>query len=65
MPSFEQQYYLGNASWLERRRRDLRLLASLLRGLYWYATAGTRLRRGYRKARQQGRVLWLDDESAP
>jgi hypothetical protein len=45
-------------SWLARDLRRLRRLAQIA---YAYWTAGSRLRRAYRKAETEGTTLWLDE----
>lgn len=60
MPSFEKEYYLGNAGPMARLRRDLRLAAYLVTKIVQYFTFGRRLRRALRAARDRGTPLDVD-----
>ena len=60
MPSFENEYYLGNAGVWTRLRRDLRLAAYLATKMVQYFTFGRRLRRALRAAHDRGVPLDVD-----
>jgi hypothetical protein len=46
-------------------RRDLALLRRLAAIAVYYATAGVRLRRTYRRCQARGETLWLDAGDGP
>ncbi len=58
--SFEQRFYLGQASPWRRLRRDLRLAAHLLGSAWWWLVVGARVRRRYRAAQRRGEVFRLE-----
>ena len=61
MASFEQEFYLENPTRWQSLKRDLRLLAWLARPALDWMTRGVRVRRAYRRARQTGTQLVLED----
>ncbi len=60
MSSFEERFYLGQASPWRRLRRDLRLAAHLLGSAWWWLVVGARIRRRYRAAERRGEVFRLE-----
>ena len=60
MSSFEERFYLGQASAWSRLRRDLRLAAYLLGSAWWWLVVGARVRRRYRAAERRGEVFRLE-----
>ncbi len=60
MSSFEERFYLGQASPWRRLRRDLRLAAYLLGTAWWWLVVGARVRRRYRAAQRRGEVFRLE-----
>lgn len=60
MSSFEERFYLGQASRWRRLRRDLRLAAYLLGTAWWWLVVGARVRRRYRAAQRRGEVFRLE-----
>ncbi len=62
MPTFEQMFYLREAGWWPRARRNFRLLR-FLAGIVWtYWTVGRRLRAELRRQEAGGGTIWLDGE---
>ena len=61
MSSFEERYYLGNASRRQRLLRDWRLCRESLSFLLLWLRDGGRIRRAYRKASEAGKPLALED----
>jgi len=60
MSSFEERFYLGQASLRRRLGRDLRLAAYLLGLAWWWLIVGAGVRRRYRAAQRRGQVFRLD-----
>jgi hypothetical protein len=60
MASFEDDYYLGNATRRARLRRDVRLAFYLAGKTLQYFTFGRRIRRALRGARARGEELKVD-----
>ena len=60
MSSFEERFYLGQASAWRRLWRDLRLAAYLLGSVWWWLAVGARVRRRYRAAERRGEVFRLE-----
>ncbi|MFK7732502.1 MAG: hypothetical protein AB8B48_12860 [Pseudomonadales bacterium] len=61
MSSFEDRFYLENPTFIEKVRRNARLLLSLLIAAAMWLFKGFRLRRALRKASQEGATLKLED----
>ncbi len=51
-----------SGGFLNKLRRDLRLLASIARMLLQYFTEGRRVRNKYRQQARLGEVLWLNEQ---
>ncbi len=47
-----------------RIRRDLAVLASLAKMIFYYWTVGGRIRKGYRECQARGEIYWVDEEPA-
>ncbi len=62
MPSFEERFYLENASVAQRLRRDLALIGSLIAAAWAYIWPGIKVRRAYRRALREGTPLSLDEQ---
>ena len=60
MSSFEERFYLGEASRRRRLGRDLRLAAHLLGLAWWWLVVGAGVRRRYRAAQRRGQVFPLE-----
>lgn len=60
MASFEDEYYLGDASRWTRLRRDFRLAVYLGGKIVQYVTFGRRIRRALRAAQATGEALKVD-----
>ena len=61
MPSFEDRFYLQNASFLQRAQRNLRLLWFIGCSAWAYLWPGLKLRRAYRRAEREGGVVSLEE----
>lgn len=61
MSSFEQRYYVRNATLLQRLRRDVRLAWENLSFLFLWLTRGRRIRRAYRRAQDADTQLIIED----
>jgi hypothetical protein len=59
--TFEDRYYLGDATWQRRLWRDLRIIGGSARFLWTWLTLGGRMRRALRGAEREQRVLNLED----
>lgn len=59
--TFEDRYYLGDASWPRRLWRDLRIIGSSARFLWLWFTLGGKMRRALREAERGQRLLNLED----
>ena len=60
MPTYEQMFYLREASRWQRFRRDLRLLRMLAKVALIYIFPGTVIRRRYKSMKARGETFWLD-----
>lgn len=60
MRTIDDQVTAGGSAW-GRGREDLRLLLRILRMLFGYFTAGSRIRREYRAKEAAGETYWVDD----
>ena len=60
MAGFEAEYVLGEATRLERLKRDWRLGKHMLRILWMWMTVGRRLRRATREAEAAGTSFKID-----
>ena len=47
-----------------RLRRDLAVLISLAKMIFYYWTVGGRIRKGYRECQARGEIYWVDEEPA-
>ena len=61
MPSFEERFYLQNASFGRRVQRNLSLLWYIAGGAWAYLWPGLKLRRAYRRAERDGGVVSLEE----
>ena len=62
MPSFEERFYLEDPTLLQRLRRNIALIADSLVFVWIWATAGRQIRRRYRKAKAEDKVLLVDGD---
>ncbi|MBT8446555.1 MAG: hypothetical protein HKO62_09305 [Gammaproteobacteria bacterium] len=62
MASFEQRFYRHSGGLATRLRRDAQLARDSLAFLWLWATAGARLRRACRDARNEQRVPVIEDQ---
>ncbi len=60
MPSYDDEFHVLEDDRWKRLRRDLRLVAWLLKALYGYVVIGARIRRSYREKQRAGQPYWLD-----
>ena len=62
--TFAQQFYLQEASWLQRLGRDLRLIKWLLMNiLMWFKTRG--VREEFEQCRTTGKAFYVDRFAGP
>ncbi len=60
MPTYDEEFHVLEDDRWKRLRRDLRLMAWLLKALYGYVVIGARIRRAYREKQRAGQPYWLD-----
>ncbi|MGH8248476.1 MAG: hypothetical protein ACREUU_18820 [Gammaproteobacteria bacterium] len=61
MSSFEQRFYLQDASLLRRLRRDVLLIRDCVQFLFVWVTRGGRIRRALRRAEASGSEVVLEE----
>ncbi len=61
MSSFEEKYYLTDPTFMQRLRRDARMVVDSARFLVLWATLGRRLRKAVKDAERKGVPIVLED----
>ena len=62
--TFAEQFYLEEAGFFRRLKRDMRLLFYLLNTIVMWARAG-KVRSEFRRFREQGRRYYVDKSTPP
>ena len=58
--SFAEQFYLEEASYLQRLKRDIKLLFFLFKTTWMWATGGRKMREEFDHCKETGEAFYVD-----